>query len=162
MSEAKLRRILGRARTLWAATSVLALTQGAGGCAPTVRQEPCYALQQEGRVAFTRVTHKGWYWNASPHETDLGQLVVRRRESGVVWALVEGPSAPRTKAITYGEVPPGYSQWFPEFGTPAPLQVGDVYELTCGLGRGAFQVTPTGVDNLDPDRLPPIPSGTPG
>src|SRR5262249_53595789 len=124
------------------------------GCATPVRQEPCFALQQEGRVAFTRVTHKGWYWNASPREDDLGQLVVRRSDSGVVWALVEQPSAPHTKEITYGEVPPGYSQWFPEVGPPPPLEVGDVYELTCGLGRGAFVVTPTGIDNLDLARVP--------
>ena len=132
----------------------MALSQAIAGCATQVRQEPCFALQQDGRVAFTRVTHKGWYWNPSPHEADLGQLVIRRSESGVVWALVQQPSAPQIKAITFGEVPPGYSQWFPELGKPAPLNVGDVYELTCGLGRGAFVVRPNGVDNLDPERVP--------
>lgn len=157
-----MRSILGRARALGSAVAALALAQAVAGCATQVRQEPCFALQRGGRVAFTRVTHSGWYWNVSPHEDDLGQLVVRRGDSGVVWALLEQPSSPGTKAITYGEVPPGYSQWFPGLGPPAPLRVGDVYELTCGLGRGAFVLTPTGVDNLDPDRIPPGPTGQPG
>jgi len=53
--------------------------------------------------------------------------------------------------MVYGHVPPGYSQYVPEVGSPEPLRAGKVYDVTCAKGTAAFLVTATGIEKLSAD-----------
>jgi hypothetical protein len=114
----------------------------------------CVVSKAGGEVIFTRLSHRAWSWDlGAPARTTIPELEVRRVGFRFVWGIQANNADSLVETVAYGRLPTGYSQSFPDSGDPAPLEVGEAYEMTCGLGEGAFAVTASGIENLDPGRV---------
>ncbi len=112
----------------------------------------CRAERAKGQYRFT--ARYADLVKSRPRESSgeiWGVEVRRATDEGVefVWGVRWEHGNP-VKVLTYGEIPPGYSQYFPDRGAPHSLRQGEEYELTCGPGRGRFRITGAGVENIPP------------
>jgi hypothetical protein len=132
--------------TIIAAPSILLFLTA--GCARSVRDPMpvCYAAIVGDTYAFSRRLAF-----AKPN-LPIGELEVRKISGGspaFLWRI-ELRTGPAVDAVTYGQVPSGYTQILPATGAPPVFQQGEEYELTCDNGLGRFVISPEGAKNLGP------------